>query len=134
VAQGVRGLERHQSNESLNLKAVVAGILVTFFLTLLVSGGLALTIYLTNITENQVTAVLYYAGMLTLAVGGALAARWAETLGWVHGGLSGALYVILATLVGMFFFPGGYAFAQIAQRVLAGFFIGALGGIIGINA
>ena len=134
MAQDVKGLERHQLNDSINVKAIVAGILVTFFLTLLVSGGLALTVYLTNVTESQVVMILYYSGMLTLAIGGGLAARWANNLGWVHGGLSGVLYVILATLVGMFFFPGGYAFANVAQRVLAGFFLGALGGIIGINA
>jgi putative membrane protein (TIGR04086 family) len=133
VPQGVQGLERRQTHDSINLRAIIAGILATFFLTLLISGCLALTIYLTTITEQQVTLILYYSGMLTLAVGGGLAARWADTLGWVHGGLAGAVYVILATMVGMYFFPGGYALMSIVQRVLAGFFIAALGGIIGIN-
>ncbi len=134
MAQGVQAAERFQSNDSLNVKAILAGVVVTFLLTLLISGGLALTIYLTSITEGQVAMVLYYAGMFTLAVGGALAARWADSLGWLHGGLSGAVYVVLATLIGMFFFPGGYMLAQVAKRVLAGFFVGALGGIAGINA
>jgi len=134
VAQGAQTAERYQDRDALNLKAIIAGILVTFFLTLLVSGALALTVYLTDITENQVAAALYYAGILTLAVGGGLAARWADAMGWLHGGLVGAIYVILATLIGMFFFPGGYVLTQVTKRVLAGFFVGALGGIIGINA
>ncbi|HEY8394738.1 MAG TPA: TIGR04086 family membrane protein [Thermaerobacter sp.] len=116
-----------------HVKAVLGGATVSLLVVWLVSGALALTVYFTAINEYQLEAVLYCAGMVAVAAGGAVSARVAERRGWLHGGLTGLIYVLVGSLLGHFLFPGQPTpLAQLGPRMLLGFLLGALGGAAGM--
>lgn len=116
-----------------DLGAIVAGVIVTFLLTLAVSALLAVGIYLTDMTEAHVTGALYYIGLVAVAIGGAAASRRAGTRGWLHGGITGLAYVGLSLAIGTLLFPGGAAMVGVPAKLLTGTAAGAIGGVAGIN-
>lgn len=127
-------LNRGNLNGSLiNLRAIGFGILSILVLTLAIALVLAAIVFATSLNEPQVMSVLYYVGLVTLAVGGAIGARLARSAGWLHGGLTGFGYVAIAALLTMLVFPGQFGFRVAAIRLAAGFLAGAVGGIAGVN-
>lgn len=121
------------AHSGLNWKAVVAGTVLTLMLTVITSGTLALVVYLTDISESMITGTLYYLGILMVAVGSMFAARWAESLGWLHGALAALLYVSLAVIISSLFFASGPPSAAVAQRLVVAMVVGGLSGVIGLN-
>lgn len=119
---------------NLDLAAVGAGVVATFLLTVLVSAVLAVLIYVTNLTEAHVSGVLFYTGLVAIALGGAVSSRRAGTLGWLHGGLAGLVYVLLSVVLGALLFPGSQALGQVVGKIALGGVCGAAGGVAGINA
>lgn len=128
-----RSRRQAQAPPGLDLGAVVAGVIAMFALTLLLSAALAAAIYFTDVTEGDLAGVLYYAGLVTVVAGGAVAGRRAETRGWLHGGLAGLGYVIVSLAVGSILFPGTALWAGLAGKLATAFAAGALGGVLGVN-
>ncbi|HEY8449845.1 MAG TPA: TIGR04086 family membrane protein [Bacillota bacterium] len=129
-----RALERSYGPEpAIDLRAVIAGVLVVFMLTVLAAALLAVGIYVTDMTEAHVAGILYYIGLLAIACGGAVASRKAGTRGWLHGALTGILYGVLSLALGALLFPGVEALAGAAVKLAAAAAAGLLGGIVGIN-
>lgn len=126
-------LQKHQSGSGLNLKAIIAGMIVTLVLTLGLAGVLALTVYFTDVNEGVVLSLLYYLGLATVAIGAAFAARWADGLGWVHGGLTALFYVSLAIIFGSVFFSTGLTVLAVVKRLVLAFMVGSIAGVFGVN-
>lgn len=124
---------RASAPPALDLAAVAAGVIAMFAITVAISAVLALTIYFTQVTEGHVSGLLYYAGLATVVVGGAVAGRRASSRGWLHGGAAGAAYVVISLLVGALLFPGSTLLAGLGSKLLLAFVAGALGGVIGVN-
>lgn len=114
-------------------RAVAAGVIATFALTVMVSAALAVAIYLTDITETHVSGILYYVGLLSVAVGGGVAARRASSRGWLHGGLAGLAYVVLSLVIGSLLFPGSAVLVDAGRKLVTAFVAGAVGGVVGVN-
>lgn len=137
MAAGARRLARPgrqaPAPPGLDLGAVASGVIAMFVLTLILSAGLAAAIYFTDVTEGDLAGVLYYAGVVTVAAGGAVAGRRAETRGWLHGGLAGVGYVLVSLAVGSLLFPGAALLAGLGGKLATAFAAGAVGGVVGVN-
>lgn len=118
---------------TVDLLAVGAGVIATFLLTVLAAAVLAIGVYLTDLTEAHVSGILYYLGLVAVAVGGAVASRRAGSFGWLHGGLSGLAYVLLSIILGAILFPGSQVFMEAAGKLIMGTVSGIIGGVAGIN-
>ncbi len=114
-------------------RPVAAGLIFTICLTLVVSALLAIAIAWTTLTEMALSGPTYYIALVVVALGGAYGARRASSLGWVHGGLVGILYALVAGVLGGLIFPGGILAAEIGMRIAIAFLAGAIGGMIGVN-
>lgn len=113
-------------------RAVAWGVLATVLVNLCLSGLLALIVYVGTIGEGAASGLLFYAGLLSLAVGAAYGARQAGTFGWGHGAAIGLAYVVLSLLAGSLLLPGGIG-GGILGRLVLGLGVGAAGGILGMN-
>lgn len=113
--------------------AVAAGLVATFVISLAAAGVVAIVVYATPITERSASAFLFALGLASLALGAGYAAHLARTMGWAHGLMVGAVYVLLSLVLQPLLFPGGWTLAGFAQRLLLGMGAGALGGVLGVN-
>ena len=118
---------------SFHPQAVLAGIVTAFAASLALSAVLAAVIYFTDVTETSIGGVLYYLGIVTVLLGGAVAGRAAPGRGWLHGGLAGLGYVVISLTLGSVLFPGSALLAGIATKLVLAFVAGAVGGIVGVN-
>ena len=116
----------------LQARAVAIGVVCTFLISLVLSGVLALAVYAGGLGESQAGSLLFYAGLLSLAAGAAYGARRADSLGWAHGMLIGAAYVLVAAAFGTLLLPGGMGGAFL-PRLLLGLAVGAAGGVLGLT-
>lgn len=131
--QGAGVKERYRTPPPFDARAPAVGAAVALVLVLLASGVLALAVYLTALHEYQLEALLYYLGTGATAAGGLVAARWADHKGWLHGGAAGLLYVLVGSVLGHWLFPGdGSPLAQLGPRMVLGFVLGAIGGVVGM--
>lgn len=128
-----RTIERTAEPEGINGAAIAAGVVMAFALTVIIAAVLAVAITVTDITEGDVSGVLYYVGLLTTAVGGGVASRRALTRGWLHGGLVGLVYVVVSLAVGLIIFPGSALFFEAGRKLVIAFAAGAIGGVVGLN-
>jgi len=127
--------ERLQANPAagLNPSAVLMGIIVAFAASLIMAAILALVLYFSSISEGLVEMATGFLGMFSIFLGAGYAARKAETYGWVHGAVTGFLYVAICYVVGLFFAPDLLPGSELFFKMVIGVLVGVLGGIVGIN-
>ncbi len=118
---------------SFNGRAVTTGLTITLLLALSVAVVVSLLIYVTDMSEGSAVSFIYYLGMMCVAVGGAVGARQARRLGWLHGALVGFLYATLSLALSFVIMPGPVVIGVILSRIGTVSLVGALGGIIGVN-
>lgn len=117
----------------LQARAIVSGVVLTFLLSVVLAGILALVVYFSSIGEASASGLLFYAGLFSLAAGAGYGARRAESLGWLHGALIGLVYVALSAVLSTIVFPGGYVAHNLGRRLIMGCAVGILGGVLGVN-
>lgn len=111
------------------LKASLLAVIVTLAGFLI----FALVMKLANLQETVIPPVNQAIRIISIALGGAIAARSSRTRGWLKGALTGILYIVWALVISAIF-GGKYAFDTVLlSDVLLGIVVGAIGGIIGIN-
>lgn len=116
----------------LQLRAVVAGLICTFAVSLILAAVLALVVNLSALRESVASQILYYGGLASLVAGAGFGARRASGLGWLHGVAIGVAYVLASVLIGAFVFPGGPGPNDLGGRLLLGGAAGLLGGVLGV--
>lgn len=113
--------------------AVVVGAAVALLAGLAVSVAMAAVVYFTTATEAGLEGALYYAGLLAIVLGGAVSARRARNLGWLHGGFVGILATTAALLLTAMLFPGSLTATEVTRQLILSFLAGCLGGVVGVN-
>lgn len=114
-----------------NPRALITGTVFTLTASIITAGVVAALVYTTSVTETYLSLALYSMGLLTLALGGTVAARKAECLGWLHGGLT-ALISATLILIGIAF-ASDVSADEVIRLALFAFLAGVIGGIIGVN-
>lgn len=116
-------------NSLVILKASLLAVIVTLVGFLI----FAVVMKLANLQETIIPPVNQAIRIISIALGGAVAARSSRTKGWLKGALTGLLYIVWALVISAIF-GGKYAFDTVLlSDALLGIVVGAIGGIIGIN-
>lgn len=116
-----------------NVGALITGTVFSVLGSFATAGVVAVLVYATSLTETYLSIALYSLGLLTLALGGAVAARKAECLGWLHGGLTSLISATLIMTGIAFGFASGVGADEVLRLALFAFLAGVIGGVIGIN-
>ncbi|HHY92181.1 MAG TPA: TIGR04086 family membrane protein [Firmicutes bacterium] len=111
------------------LKGAAASVLTYVFLALI----LATLVYLWDDLEVQLPSLTFAAGLIAAVVGSFLSGRRAGRTGWLHGLLTGALFIIISYYGGALFWPAGTAARLLGRRLLLGMVLGLAGGAVGAN-
>ncbi len=93
----------------------------------------ALLLCYTDIGEEWVSRGARIITLFSVALAGALCAGSGRRSGWLIGGVSGALYMLVLYALGYIIFGELELSLASALRVLYGLLAGVVGGIIGIN-
>jgi putative membrane protein (TIGR04086 family) len=103
---------------------------ITAFVCILVT---TLVIGWTSVNEASLGTITYVLNMLSVLVGSILAARQAGSKGWYYGGLTGLLYALLITLLGLLAVQGpSFTLNHLLQDIIMAL-VGGFGGMIGVN-
>ena len=122
-----------ERNVILNLKVIAKTVVTAFLITIILMGVLALLICYTPISEEAITPSVYVLNYFSVFMAGLLSAARAKRRGFVTGGLSGGLYMLLVYFLGYLLF-GGIEFTKaVAMNILYCLVLGILGGVVGIN-
>lgn len=120
-------------NDTSSIIIVGKGVLISLLISALciVLYGLILT--LTELTESSMPTVILIISIVSIALAAIYVAMKVESKGWLHGAITGLLYMVILLLLSLLFKTGISIGKFIIFRVLMGFVVGALAGIIGIN-
>lgn len=115
-------------NNLIILKGVILGV-VLLFITSTVMAVISGFIYHINI--NALDTVLITENFFIIIIIGLYVARKVEKNGWLNGGLSGLVYMLIILLIGSISIP--ITIWNILLLALIALIVGGIGGIIGIN-
>ncbi len=110
-------------------KGSVFAVIITLLFIIL----FAFVMQLSSLSETIIRPVVQVVRILSIALGGAYAARKTSNKGWLKGAVTGIGYVILVSVIGVIS-GGQFAFDRILlSDALMALVVGAAGGAIGIN-
>ncbi|MGE5561079.1 MAG: TIGR04086 family membrane protein [Chloroflexota bacterium] len=118
---------------SVQLGAVVNGILVG--LATAMAGGIvlgALTLQVLAV-ETHLSTIAGVWGVVSVLAGAFSAGRRAGAKGWLNGGLTGIMLVLVATGLSMIIARGTVTWLGLGRNLLIGLVGGAVAGTIGVN-
>lgn len=111
---------------------VLAGLFYAFLVMSMAAVITSLILLLTSQNEDALSTYAYLIHSLALLLGGWIAGKKAEERGWYYGGIFGLIYSVIVFLIGFLGFDKGLDW-NILVFLLAAFFLGALGGVVGVN-
>ena len=114
---------------SLFLKGIVFALLFSLVCFLILS----IILSFTNISENIIKPASYIVMIISIVLASGYVAQRVNKKGWIYGGITGLLYILVLTIIGAFT-GGGFILDQLfVSRILIGIVAGSIGGILGIN-
>ena len=113
--------------------AVLKGSLIAIIITLIFFTLFAVIIKVADLQESIIPPVVQVVRTLCIAFGGLLAARASKKMGWLKGGITGILYILIAFIISSLFGESNFMGSLILSDLLLGAVAGAVGGIIGVN-
>jgi putative membrane protein (TIGR04086 family) len=112
---------------------IIKGVILAYIVSLLlflITGGL---IHFTEIPESVIPTAVTGISALSIILAGVYVAKRTDFRGWLNGGIVGFLYVLVISVLSMFLLPDFSFSLMSVGRLLIGFVVGALGGILGVN-
>lgn len=123
----------HEGNVLSALKIIFKTVVTAFLITIVLMGILALAVCYTPVPEEAVTPSVYVLNYFSVFMAGLFSATRAKRKGFLTGGISGALYMLLVYLLGYILF-GGIEFTKaVLMNVIYCLAVGIAGGVVGIN-
>lgn len=112
---------------------LVVGVITAFLVSLLCTLVMAGVYTWSSLSESTLPYTAYTINAISALFGAILAARSAGERGWYYGGVSALLFsAILAIIGSLVDFSAAFQMETIVRIALLGF-IGAFGGVIGVN-
>ncbi len=112
---------------------IIKGSLLAILITLVCILIAAFVWQFTDLKESVMKPVVQGVRILSIAIGGAFAARISTAKGWLKGAAAGLGYIVFATIISVM---SGVPFTMdtiFLSDVITAFVVGAIGGAIGIN-
>ncbi|NLJ65897.1 MAG: TIGR04086 family membrane protein [Clostridiales bacterium] len=113
--------------------AILKSSIIAIIMTLVCFAIFAIIIKVADLQETIIAPVVQVIRTLSIAFGGMLAAKSSKKLGWLKGGITGVVYVLLAFMISSMFGGSIFMGSVIFSDILLGVIAGAVGGIIGVN-
>lgn len=110
------------------IKAVSRGIIISIVLLLLTS----LIFYFTSINQNFIKTIVWIITIISICYTGIYAAVKAGYKGYLHGAVSGAIYMIILFVIASLAKSGMISFKSYFTMFIMALVIGALSGMIGM--
>ncbi|MTI60648.1 MAG: TIGR04086 family membrane protein [Firmicutes bacterium] len=124
--------EKMNENKSINniiiFKVVLLGIIILLFLSIIMA---IFSRFFFSLQTNTLNTILIITNFVIIILIGFFAARKVENNGWLHGGLSGLIYMLIMILIGIISIP--VSIWHVLLLSFIGLLVGSIGGIIGIN-
>lgn len=111
----------------------VLNLVTAFAVTVVLVMAFALVLCYTDIDEVWISRGAKIISVFSVALAGALCARKGKSGGWLIGGVSGVLYMVILYAVGYLIFGRLELDLDAALKLIYGAIAGIVGGIIGIN-
>lgn len=111
---------------------IIIGILFTIVILTIFVLSLALVLYFTNLSENNIFIISLIATSISVIIGGFFSGKKAGCKGWLYGGFVGLIYGIMLIIITFLAYDANFELRQLVF-VLLNFLLGAFGGIFGVN-
>lgn len=111
------------------VKSSFAAVIVTLLFFIIFS----IVMKVGNLDENVIPPTSQAIRIISIALGGVLAARASHSKGWLKGAMTGVMYIIWAFLISALFGHRVSLNKIVISDIAMSFIVGAIGGIIGIN-
>ncbi len=112
---------------------LLSGLLYSFVCLGLAALILSAILTFSGMKESSLPDYVYFIHCLSLFIGGFVSGKRAGLKGWYHGGITGLSYGLIIILSSFLGFDSGFHM-QTAIFLLVCLVVGALGGMIGVNA
>ncbi len=113
---------------------VFKGLSLALLFSLLLLLAATLIMYFTALSEAFIPYIIFAGSILSILIGSMYVGKRVEEKGWLRGGLTGLLYVLILLFLGFVFQVIPDLGAGLFTKLFLGFSFGALGGILGINS
>jgi putative membrane protein (TIGR04086 family) len=84
-------------------------------------------------SEGIIPTIVIIVYLVSIIVAGFYVARNTQSKGWLNGGIAGVFYIVILIILSYFFLPDFNLSLPLIGKLVLGFIIGAIGGIIGVN-
>ncbi|MDP5272766.1 TIGR04086 family membrane protein [Chengkuizengella axinellae] len=112
---------------------MLSGIFYAFISLAILTLLTSIILKFSSMKESSLDTYVYFIHGLSLFVGGFISGKGKGNRGWYYGGLLGIIYGILILMISFLGFDSLVLTAQSIIFLTLSFFIGALGGIFGVN-
>ena len=116
----------------ISIKKIISGTVAGLVITAILLFAFSVVLLLATLPDGSEELFSIVATIVGVMAGGAISSFKTECSGWLSGGLTGILYIIILCLISGFVF-GSPGIVKLAITLIIGFLTGAVGGIIGIN-
>ena len=112
---------------------IVKNILLCFVFTAVFLFAFAVIITYTNFPDKFIPPLVITFTVISIALAGIMTAKKCFSKGWLSGGLTGLIYMLLLYCIGSLMFRSFNFDGRVITMLLIGVFSGMFGGIVGIN-
>lgn len=116
------------------LLAIIKGIIVGLVISLVLLLASVLVLNFTSLTEAAVPYIAFAVGLIGVLVGSGYVGRQVGSKGWLNGGITGTVFVMVLLILGFVFLDNLTLGLHIIPKLFLGFAFGAVGGMMGVNA
>src|SRR5690554_6253669 len=121
------------SKRSFRINLYLKGIVLAFLFSLLCFLILSIILSFTSISESIIKPASYIVMIISIVIASGYVAQRVNKKGWIHGGVTGLVYILVLSIIGLFT-GGGFIFNQLLlSRIILRLVAGSIGGILGIN-
>ncbi|HHV19325.1 MAG TPA: TIGR04086 family membrane protein [Thermoanaerobacterales bacterium] len=118
---------------SIKFGKILKGVLNAYLYTIMLFLILALIMYFTKLSESIIPKVVVVISAVSILLSGVGITKDVKTMGWLHGGLVGFLYMGILVVLSLLIMPSFSFGWNIALDLFLGFIAGVLAGILGVN-
>lgn len=111
------------------LKSSIFAVIVTLLFFII----FAIVMKIGNLDEKIIPPMNQIIRIISIALGGVIAARASNAKGWLKGAMTGVAYILWAFMISAVFGHRMSLDRFVISDIVMSFIVGAIGGIIGIN-
>jgi putative membrane protein (TIGR04086 family) len=112
---------------------IIKGVFNAYLFTIVLFLILALVMYFTKVPESIISKAVVVISAVSILLAGVGITKDIESMGWLHGGLVGFLYMGILVILSFLIMPSFSFGWNIAMDLFLGFLAGVLAGILGVN-